>query len=388
MPSLSLTSSVASLTAPAASSETLIVSATQSGLSSPVAFSVAGLPTGVTAAFSPATLSSSGSSTLKITTASSVKAGTYPLTITATGGGLTSKVTVLLVIPSSTFTLTPSAPAISVTQGNTGQLTVSITPQNGFSSSVALSVSGLPTGVTGVFSSPSVSGNAGSSPLTVTVPAATSAGSYPLTISATGGGITKTASVTLVVNPIPSCVAASNPASLTLQAGLSSTLQISCGSPTGTFSGPLAVTVTGAPAGMTAQLSAATLTPGSTVSLNISTAVSLAGGTYNLAYKVSGSGYTKTLTIPVTVLAQNILTLTASQMQLNMKPGTSSQITLTTTALGSFNNAIAFTTKLPSATGGLTASLSKTLLPAPGTGTVVVTVNAASNVPSGTTSSR
>ncbi len=88
-------------------------------------------------------------------------------------------------------------------------------------------------------------------------------------------------------------------------------MQISCGSPTGTFSGPLAVTVTGAPAGMTAQLSAATLTPGSTVSLNISTAVSLAGGTYNLAYKVSGSGYTKMLTIPVTVLAQNILTLNA-----------------------------------------------------------------------------
>ncbi len=66
-----------------------------------------------------------------------------------------------------------------------------------------------------------------------------------------------------------------------------------------------------------------------------------------------------------------------------MKPGTSSQVTLTTTALGSFNNAIAFTIKLPSATGGLTASLSKTLLPAPGSGTVVVTVNAASSAPSG-----
>ncbi len=209
VPSLSLVSSVASLTAPAASSETLTVSIAQSGLSSPVAFLVTGLPTGVTAAFSPATLSASGSSTLKITAASTVTAGTYPLTLTATGGGLTSKAAVSLVIPSSNFTLTPSAPAIGVTQGNTGQLTVSITRQNSFSSTVALSVSGLPPGVTGVFSSPLISGNSGASPLMLTAPVATSAGSYPLTISATGGGLTKTASVTLVVNPLPACVAAS-----------------------------------------------------------------------------------------------------------------------------------------------------------------------------------
>jgi uncharacterized membrane protein len=158
-------------------------------------------------------------------------------------------------------------------------------------------------------------------------------------------------------------------------------VQLSCGSPTGTFTGPLAVTVTGVPTGMTAQLSTSTLAPGSVITLNVSTIVSFAGGTYNLTYNVSGNGYTKSLTIPVTIVAQNILTLSASQMQFYLQPGTSGQTTLTTTALGSFNSAIAFTSTVSNS--GITVSLSKTSLAAPGTGVVVATIKAASNVPAG-----
>ena len=123
--------------------------------------------------------------------------------------------------------------------------------------------------------------------------------------------------------------------------------------------------------------------PGSTVNLSVSSIVSMTGGTYNLSYSVSGSGFSKSLTLPVTIVAQNILTLTASQMEVVMKPGTSSPVTLTTVALGSFKSAIAFTTTLPTSVSGLTVTLSKTSLPSPGSGTVVATINAASSVPSG-----
>jgi uncharacterized membrane protein len=136
----------------------------------------------------------------------------------------------------------------------------------------------------------------------------------------------------------------------------------------------------GAPTGITAQLSASTLTPGSTTTLNIATAVSMAGGTYSLSYNVSGSGFTGTLAIPVTVQTQNILTLTASTMQLNLKPSTSGQVTLTTVALGGFNSAIAFTVTAPS---GLTVSLSKTSLAAPGSGAVVATIAAGATLAAG-----
>jgi uncharacterized membrane protein len=241
-----------------------------------------------------------------------------------------------------------------------------------------MSVAGVPAGVSAPFAPGTASGTF---ILSLMVTSQTTAGTYPLTISASGGGITKTASVNLVVTAAPTCALASNPSSLTLNAGLSGTAQLSCGSPTGTFSGPLAVTVTGAPTGMTAQLSASTLTPGSTVNLNIYSIISLAGGTRTLAVTVTGSGFTRTLNIPVTISAQNTLTLTASQMQYYMAPGATSQVTLTTVALGAFNSPVAFTTA--SNTSGLTVTLSKTSLPAPGAGVIVATITAASNVPLG-----
>jgi uncharacterized membrane protein len=262
--------------------------------------------------------------------------------------------------------------------GNTGQVGFTVTPQSGFKSTITMSVAGVPAGVTAPFAAGTTSGTFILSLMTTSQ---MKVGTYPLTITASGGGVTKTAAVSLVVTPAPSCALASNPASVTLSAGLSGTVQLSCGSPTGTFSGPLAVTVSGAPAGMTAQLSASTLTPGSTVNLNLSSIISLTGGTRNLTVTVNGSGFTRTLNLPVTIVAQNTLTLTASQMQYNIAPGATSQVTLTTVALGAFNSAVAFTTS--SNAGGLAVSLSKTSLPAPGSGSVVATITAAANLPTG-----
>jgi subtilase family serine protease len=373
VPSLAITASLSSLTLPVSTSASLTVTATQNGVTS--AFSVTGLPSGVTAVFSPTTLSASGTTTLNFTAGPTVTGGTYPLTITGAGGGLTSKASVSLVIPSASFTLAAAATSVSVMAGNTGQVGLTITPQNGFKSTITLSVAGVPAGVSAPFAPGTTSG---AFILSLMVTSQTNPGTYPITISASGGGITKTVSVNLVVTPAPTCALASNPASLTLSAGLSGTAQLSCGSPTGTFSGPLAVTVSGAPTGMTAQLSAGTLTPGSTINLNISSIISLAGGTRTLAVTVSGSGFTRTLNIPVTIVAQNTLTLTASQMQYNMAPGATSQVTLTTLALGAFNSPVAFTTA--SNASGLTVSLSKNSLPAPGSGLIVATITAASNL--------
>ena len=56
------------------------------GFSGPVTLSVAGLPNGATASFSPATVSGSGTATLQITTSTTTPVGAYPLTITGTSG--------------------------------------------------------------------------------------------------------------------------------------------------------------------------------------------------------------------------------------------------------------------------------------------------------------
>jgi hypothetical protein len=58
------------------------------GFDAAVAFSVTGLPSGVSAVFTPSTLSApgSGSSVLKLTAGSSAKAGVYSVTVSATSG--------------------------------------------------------------------------------------------------------------------------------------------------------------------------------------------------------------------------------------------------------------------------------------------------------------
>jgi len=59
--------------------------ATVSGDAQTVQLSASGLPSGATASFSPASVTTGSSSTLTISTTASVAAGTYPVTITAAG---------------------------------------------------------------------------------------------------------------------------------------------------------------------------------------------------------------------------------------------------------------------------------------------------------------
>ena len=64
--------------------------------------SVSGLPTGATASFNPASVTTSGSSTLTVSTATTTPAGTYTLTITGTSGSLSHTATVTLVVNAAT----------------------------------------------------------------------------------------------------------------------------------------------------------------------------------------------------------------------------------------------------------------------------------------------
>ncbi|MBZ5523559.1 MAG: hypothetical protein LAP21_15100 [Acidobacteriia bacterium] len=66
------------------------------GFANNVQFSVTGLPTGVTAKFTPTSVNGSGSSTLTLTVGNSVKQGGYPLVVTGTSGLLIHSTGVLL----------------------------------------------------------------------------------------------------------------------------------------------------------------------------------------------------------------------------------------------------------------------------------------------------
>jgi pseudomonalisin len=89
VPAFHATASASSLSVKAGSNSNVTLTVTVSGgFNAAVAFSVTGLPSGVSAGFTPATLPApgSGSSVVKLTATSSAKAGVYSATVSASSG--------------------------------------------------------------------------------------------------------------------------------------------------------------------------------------------------------------------------------------------------------------------------------------------------------------
>src|SRR5271168_128950 len=101
---------------------------------------------------------------------------------------------------SPNFTLTASPSSQSITAGSTADYTITVTPQNGFTGTVSLSVSGEPSGWTPTLSPASVSGGSGSSTLQVATTSSATPGTYTLTVTGTSGTLSQTLSVPLTVN--------------------------------------------------------------------------------------------------------------------------------------------------------------------------------------------
>jgi uncharacterized membrane protein len=187
------------------SGSTSITTAISGGFNSAVSLSASGLPAGVTATFSPSSLAApgSGSSTLTFNASSTATTGTSNITVTASGGGVTHTSTVALTISPAAapnFTLSASPASLSVIHGSSGSTTISTAVSGGFNSAVALSASGLPTGVTASFSPASIAApGSGSSTLTFNVGSTAISGTSSVTVTASGGGVTHTTTVTLTV---------------------------------------------------------------------------------------------------------------------------------------------------------------------------------------------
>ena len=97
------------------------------------------------------------------------------------------------------FTMSATPASQTVTPGTNAAYTVNVAPSGGFTGTVSLRASGLPTGATASFNPSSVT-TSGSSTLTVTTATSTAASSYPITITGTSGTLSQTATPTLVVS--------------------------------------------------------------------------------------------------------------------------------------------------------------------------------------------
>lgn len=265
--------------------------------------------------------------------------------ITITGGRLN----VDRAIQSCTgpFNVSATPGSRSVAPGGSTTYSVTVGVNGGFSGTVNLSISGLPSGATANFNPPSVTGG-GTSTLTVNTSASTPLGTSTLTITGTSGSVQDSTTVSLTVAN-PDFTIAATPASRTVAPGTSTTYAISIGSIAG-FNGAVSLGVTGLPSGATASFNPATVTAPGSSTLNVNTSSSTPEGTFTLTVTGASGSLQHSTTVTLQVI-QPDFRLTVSPASKTVRRGFTALYTVNVESLKGFTGTIQFSASgVPSGT--------------------------------------
>lgn len=268
----------------------VITPAFPSATPSSVTYLVAGLPVGVNSSFSPNP--STGITTLSLSSPAGLAASTSNVVITAQAEGKIRQTQFELVLFTDVaITLSPST--VAAQPGASGLSTITVTPAVGFSANMTLAVAGLPTGITAVLSTPTLA--SGVSSLSLSVAATVPAGTYPFTVTGTGGGVTRTTAGTLSVagggaasgttttvagvaaNPAGELSVTSSPTARQVAPGTQATFALTL---SGTGANGAIIAVSGAPAGAAVAVTPNPSTGSS--SMIVTTAAGTPAGSYTL----------------------------------------------------------------------------------------------------------
>lgn len=196
----------------------------------------------------------------------------------------------------SDFSISATPSSRTVTPGASAGYTATIAGINQFSGTVAMTISGLPTGATASFT-PDQLPAGGSTTLNVSTSSSTPAGTYQLTIRGTSGPLTRTATVTLVVSGDFSLSVTPSSRTIAPAARTTYTVAASPGS-----SGTIALAVSGLPKFATGSFNPSTISGSGTSTLTINTNKNVARGTYTLT--ITGTAGTTVKTTIITLVIQ------------------------------------------------------------------------------------
>ena len=272
---------------------------------------------------------------------------------------------------SAAFNLSSTALTLTVAAGSSGAGTITVNPQNGFSSAVNLAVLGLPAGVTASFSPASA---VTSSTLTLTASSSAVPGTSTLTITGTSGSLVTSARIILTVTAGPTFTMAATPASVSVTQGTKGSSTISVSRQNG-FDGTVSMAASGLPGGVTASFSAAST--GGTSTLTLSANTSAAAGVSTVTVTGTSGSLRGTATLKLTVTPAPGYTLTASPASLGIPQGASRASTITVAPQNGFSGTVTFSIN------GLPAGVSAAFSPAAATRTSTLTFSAAGNATPG-----
>jgi uncharacterized membrane protein len=334
----------------------------QNGFSGNVQLAMTGLPSGVTASFSPNPANpNSYQNVLTLTASTTAALGQYTATITGTSGKQIVSNLVTVGVYTPTFTLGEQSG--SIRPGSSTTLPIYINSEYGFSSAVNLAVSGLPSGVTGSISpNPTLNGQS-----TLTLQASPSAplGQYNFTITGSSGSQKVSTTFSLTVNP--PAFSLNPPYFSAIGQGSSSTGYINV--QPYTFSGGVHLSISGLPAGVTASISPNPTTNGSsTVTLQASSTAAL--GQFNATVTGTYGNQTASAVFPLTVYTPTFTLNGPGNVVLGQ--GT------TTTATAQINQEYGFAGNVKFAISGLPKGVTASFAPNPAAQQTTLTFTASS----------
>ncbi len=261
----------------------------RSAYNGPVNFVLSNAPTGLRAGFSQ-NPSLSNSSVLLVTPASNTPSGRYVMTIIASAGS-TQRISavVLNVRAAADFAYVVTPVTQTATKSGTYSYRIDLASASPVKPIVSFEIAGVPTGTTAKFTAASTDKT---TTLQVTTTAGTPNGTYFLTITGRSGNFVRQTNVSLIVNANPGFGIAADRSVVGVTRGVQNFFGVTV-KPFGGFSGPVAITTSGLPAGITVS---AASTSGLTTTLVIS-ADQVTAKPGNYKFNVTGTSGTYVATV-------------------------------------------------------------------------------------------
>ena len=215
------------------------------GFTGSVTLSAAGMPSGVTASFNPNP--TTGASELSLAINNNTAAGSYEIIITGTSCSLTNSTILEVKIGYFSFDISYSPYNVDVDQGASATSIATVTPINGFTGKVTLSVQSDTPPPNGVTVSFAPNPTTGISVITFTASATATLGEALVDFDSTSGALTWSTGLSVTVHPSTiskSFTLSASPASLTLYQSSSVTDTITV-NPQNGFTGNVTLTACG-----------------------------------------------------------------------------------------------------------------------------------------------
>lgn len=271
----------------------------------------------------------------------------------------------------------------NVLEGESTSFSLTLTPLDGFSGNVALSVGGLPAGATGSWSPATVAGGSGTSILTINTTTSTPVGDYDLILTGTSGPIVHSTTVGLTVSvPVGDFIGSVSPYSRSIVIGDTTSFGVTL-TPVNGFDSNVTMGMSGLPPGATASWSPAVVPGGSgATTLTIVTTTATPAGTYTVSLmgKAGPLSHMTTVTVIVSPPVGDFTGALTPPNSQTVEAGSTTTFGLTLIPLGGFTGNVSLSVSgLPP---GATGSWSPAIVPG-GSGSSTLTINTTTSTPPG-----